>query len=193
MYAFLSFHQCLEKLKVILKKFNDANSNILSIPEFISAVCFPCSSVSKESPALQDIWDRFLDWEDPMEEKWQPIPVFLPGKSHGQRSQADYMASQESDMTYQLTTTTTILTFGSGSFSSFFAYVCQIIFIKWQTLYVWPEKRYLFCKTNSVGPWAGLQFIVSKVIFVTCRLQIFSNVVLQPNAYCGVLVTEGFF
>ena len=141
MYAFLSFHQCLDKLKVILKKFHDANSNILSIPEFISTLCFPCSSISKESPALQEIWDRFLDWEDPMEEKWQPTPVFLPGKSHGQRSQADYMASQESDMTYQLTTTTTILTFGSGSFSSLFAYVCQIIFIKWQTLYVQPEKK----------------------------------------------------
>ena len=28
--------------------------------------------------------------EDPLEEKWQPNPVFLPGKSHGQRSLAGY-------------------------------------------------------------------------------------------------------
>ena len=29
--------------------------------------------------------------EDPLERrKWQPAPVFLPGKSHGQRSLADY-------------------------------------------------------------------------------------------------------
>ena len=27
-------------------------------------------------------------WEDPLEEKWQPTPGFLPGKSHGQRSLA---------------------------------------------------------------------------------------------------------
>ena len=27
---------------------------------------------------------------DPLEEKWQPTPVFLPGESHGQRSLADY-------------------------------------------------------------------------------------------------------
>ena len=26
----------------------------------------------------------------PWRRKWQPIPVFLPGKSHGQRSLADY-------------------------------------------------------------------------------------------------------
>ena len=29
-----------------------------------------------------------LSQEDPLEEEWQPIPVFLPGKSHGQRSLA---------------------------------------------------------------------------------------------------------
>ena len=28
---------------------------------------------------------RFLGWKVPLE-KWQPTPVFLPGKSHGQRS-----------------------------------------------------------------------------------------------------------
>ena len=29
---------------------------------------------------------QFLDGEDALEEGMQPIPVFLPGKSHGQRS-----------------------------------------------------------------------------------------------------------
>ena len=29
------------------------------------------------------------DGEDPLEKKWQPFPVFLFGKSHGQRSLAD--------------------------------------------------------------------------------------------------------
>ena len=31
-----------------------------------------------------------LRQEDPLEEKWQPTPGFLPGKSHGQRSLAGY-------------------------------------------------------------------------------------------------------
>ena len=29
---------------------------------------------------------QFLDWED----QWQPTPIFLPGKSHGQRILAGY-------------------------------------------------------------------------------------------------------
>ena len=31
-----------------------------------------------------------LVWEDPLKREWQPTPGFLPGKSHGQRSLADY-------------------------------------------------------------------------------------------------------
>ena len=31
-------------------------------------------------------WDRKIPWR----RKWQPIPEFLPGKSHGQRSLAGY-------------------------------------------------------------------------------------------------------
>ena len=48
---------------------------------------FPCSSVSKESACNAGDWGsspglgRF-----PGERKWQPTPVFLPGKSHEQRS-----------------------------------------------------------------------------------------------------------
>ena len=40
-------------------------------------------------------------WEDPLEEGMQPIPVFLPGEFHGQRSLAGYSpwGHKESDMT----------------------------------------------------------------------------------------------
>ena len=27
-------------------------------------------------------------WEDPLEKQWQPVPIFLPGKFHGQKSLA---------------------------------------------------------------------------------------------------------
>ena len=33
---------------------------------------------------------RFLGQKDPLEEKMATTPVFLPGKSHGQRSLAGY-------------------------------------------------------------------------------------------------------
>ena len=38
----------------------------------------------------QETWFRSLGWEDPWSRKWQPTPVFLAGKSHGQRSLVGY-------------------------------------------------------------------------------------------------------
>ena len=48
-------------------------------------------------------WVRKIPWR----RKWQPMPVFLPGKSHGQRSMAgnNLWCHRESDMTEQLTHT----------------------------------------------------------------------------------------
>ena len=35
----------------------------------------------KNLPAMRETWVRSLGWEDPLEEAWQPTPVFLPGES----------------------------------------------------------------------------------------------------------------
>ena len=40
--------------------------------------------------AVKEMQVGFLGQEDPLEEKLQPTPVFLPGKSHGQQSQGGY-------------------------------------------------------------------------------------------------------
>ena len=49
---------------------------------------------------------RFDPWSGniPWRRKWHPTPVFLPRKSHGQRSPVGYSpcGCKESDMTYQL-------------------------------------------------------------------------------------------
>ena len=50
---------------------------------------FPGGSVVKKSPAGAgvhgfDPWAMKISWK----RKWHPTPVFLPGKSHGQRSLA---------------------------------------------------------------------------------------------------------
>ena len=57
-------------------------------------------------PTMQETWVRFLGWEDPLEEEIQPTSVFLPGKSHGQRSLKGFSlwGRKESDTTEQLTT-----------------------------------------------------------------------------------------
>ena len=49
---------------------------------------FPDGTIVKNLPAMQEtqetqVWS--LDWEDPWRRKWQPIPVFCPGKFHGNR------------------------------------------------------------------------------------------------------------
>ena len=45
-----------------------------------------------------------LGWEDALEKEWQPTPVFLPRKFHGQRSLAGYSpwGHKESDRTERL-------------------------------------------------------------------------------------------
>ena len=32
----------------------------------------------KNLPAMQENWVRSLGWDDPLEEGWQPTPIFLP-------------------------------------------------------------------------------------------------------------------
>ena len=39
---------------------------------------------------MKDTWVRSLGQEDPLEKEMQPTPLFLPGKSHGQRSPVGY-------------------------------------------------------------------------------------------------------
>ena len=41
-------------------------------------------------PTIRETWVQSLGQEDPLERKWQPTPVLLPGKSHGWRSLLGY-------------------------------------------------------------------------------------------------------
>ena len=72
---------------------------------------FPGGLVIKNLPvnARRHRRCRFYPWvrKIPWRRKWQPTPVFLPGKSHGQRSMAGYSlwCHRESDMTERLTHT----------------------------------------------------------------------------------------
>ena len=55
---------------------------------------FPAGSVVKNAPAMQETCRRhgFNPWvrKIPWSRKWQPTPVFLPGKSRGQSSLMGY-------------------------------------------------------------------------------------------------------
>ena len=63
----------------------------------------------KNLPAMQEpqeTWVLSQDQKNPLEEAWQPTPIFLPQKSHGQRSLVGYSpwGHKESDTIEQLST-----------------------------------------------------------------------------------------
>ena len=53
----------------------------------------PVAQRVKKPPAMeetQEAWVLPVGWEDPLEEGMATLPIFLPGKSHEQRSLAGY-------------------------------------------------------------------------------------------------------
>ena len=58
----------------------------------------------KNPPAMQEMWVRSLGWEDPLKKEMATHSIFLPGKSHGQKSLVGYSpwGHKESDMTERL-------------------------------------------------------------------------------------------
>ena len=48
----------------------------------------PVTQVVKDLPAMQETQVLSLAWKYPWRREWLPTPVFLPGKSHGQRALA---------------------------------------------------------------------------------------------------------
>ena len=71
----------------------------------------------KNLPAIQEIWFQFLGQDDPWRREWLPTLVFLPGKSHGQRSLAGYRPWDRKELD-----TTERLTHASSELSSLIIY-----------------------------------------------------------------------
>ena len=95
-----------------------------------------------------DPWVRKIPWR----RKWQPTPVLLPGKSHGQRSLVGYSpwGHQESDTTERL----------RSSFHHV-AYFNRMVFSRvWHAWEIQPKNwklNYFVCileKCRVVFPWS---------------------------------------
>ena len=76
-------------------------SRKISLPRWLSGQESTCQCRRHKRHQFNP-WVRKIPWK----RKWQPTPVFLPGKSHGQKSLVDYSSwgHKESDMTEQLST-----------------------------------------------------------------------------------------
>ena len=85
---------------------------------------------------------RFNPWvrKAPWRKKWQPTPVFLPGKSHGQRSLAGYSpwGRKESDVTEHTEVCGMSLSYWKASY-----YPCtdNLFLLKRVCVYVWGRER----------------------------------------------------
>ena len=84
-------------------QFTDSNANLFqkhchrhtekNIKPDIWVPYVPGGTVVKNPPAKQETQTRRVDpWvgKIPWRRKWQPTPLFLPGKSHGQKSLEGY-------------------------------------------------------------------------------------------------------
>ena len=93
-------------------------------------------------------WVRKIPWS----RKWQPTLIFLPGKSHGQRSLASYSpwGLKEPDMTQRLSTRSNLQS--------------QLGLRTWHLRILWPEVKSAqgFCRERVVSFHNGcfLEFLL---------------------------------
>ena len=97
----------LNAINILLSKKSETKVTIPILLDvyMILQWAFPVAQQVKNLPTIQEICRRhgFNPWvkKMPWRRKWQPTPIFLPIKSHGQRSRVGYSSkgSKESDMT----------------------------------------------------------------------------------------------
>ena len=89
-------HVCQGFSTFFLKKEKKNAEHVKSMISKVSCYCLQLVSLSpscfvtvQHSPVMQETWVPSLSQEDPLE-KEMATPVFLPGKSHGQRSLVGY-------------------------------------------------------------------------------------------------------
>ena len=84
---YLSFTRFSRYSRSLPKK---AMDSIYFSAEVSCPVGFTGGSQVKNTSANAEDTDLILGQQDPKRRKWQPSPVFLSGKSHGQRSLLGY-------------------------------------------------------------------------------------------------------
>ena len=128
----LCFFTLLE-IQILLPIILESPSVISSFPFLLLMIVlfgFPGGSVLNNLPAMQEMQETRVQSQGqnlPWRRKWQPTPVFLPGKSHGERSLAGYSPWGRKKVRQNLATTNSILSTYHDIFShSLCSCSCQI-------------------------------------------------------------------
>ena len=109
----------------------------------------------------QEMQVQFLGWKDSLEEKMQPIPEFMPGEAHEQRSLAGYSPIVAKSRTWLMWSSTqaSILPGKYLTLSHFIFSCLKFLLCKWDKLICLPqsesnkmknEKNMALCKCQVV-------------------------------------------
>ena len=146
------------------------DSKSIDIPENDSLFPFYGTSLVAQTvkclPTMQEIWVGKMLWR----RKWQPIPVLLPGKSHGWRNLvgSSPWGCKESDVTEWL------------HFFHFFPF------------YGWSMVKGIFkIKTAPLGlyGWPVCQFLLLPLLYVSGACNVFSQMKRQEGPFSLVSST----
>ena len=146
---------------------------------------FPGGLVVKNPPANAgdtrltgfDPWVGKIPWR----RKWQPSPVFLPGKSHGQRSLVGYcpLGHKESDTTKGLSTHThhvASVSLNLEQFSVLLLWSLTVLksagFSFWKLTLNLGPSNISHDQTWAMHPWLESHWMVAAPISVLLRLLI---------------------
>ena len=102
----------------------------------------------KNLPAVWETCVLSLIWEDPWRREQQPIPVFLPGESHGQRSQEAYSpwGNKKLDMT---------ATFTHSLTQQYLRFIFPVMY---------AVVLFIFIAFNYIIVWRCLEFSIFRLI-----------------------------
>ena len=112
----------------------------------------------KTLPAKQETWVWSLGREDPLRREWLPIPLFLPGEFHGQRSLAGYSPWGHKEWDNWATNTLTFFTMSD------FGQVFHLIFI----YFLYKMSEWIRCCLRSLPAPKWYNPVVLNVS-VTCE------------------------
>ena len=128
-----------------------------------------------------DSWVRKIPWR----RKWQATSVFLPWKSHGQRSLAGYSpwGCKEPDMAEQLSIAN--VTWLSAEFSFFVRAVNQLSVSSVLEILTYHFFKYCFSETQNF--FVGLQnfYLLWFCVLGTILSQIFAKLT-SSNCFCSL-------
>ena len=116
---------------------------------------------------------QFLGWKDSLEEKMQPIPEFMPGEAHEQRSLAGYSPIVTKSRTWLMWSSTqaSILPGKYLTLSHFIFSCLKLLLCKWDKLICLPQSESNKMKNGKNMALCKCQVVLIIIIIFHIKLE----------------------